>query len=396
MEMNGLAGEQLALISQVRDEWLEIGLNTAPVDRAQIRDILGRLYALANRPAPKHIIHLESPFQISNAIAVLSLEGRKLREPSLHFSAYLDVFDAVRDQFTAEIDGVVPDPVKEQVRPYLIDRTDGEPVSTYSNGTALLRNFLITEEIAARSDLQNRNRVTYQVSEPLGALIRAEVLNPGSQLIGINQACLALRVDFGQFDNSLWWFDLLGRLGISVSKLAPSFELSKSCGWAALFWDWAFISARPECIHLDDRGRLHCETGPALRYPDGFSVFAIHGDRVLRNTVVPLESITISGIESEANVEERRVMIERYGLEQYLVDAKAEEIHRDDFGILYRKGSIHDELLVMVKVVNSTPEPDGSFKDYFLRVPPTMERARQAVAWTFGKEEMDYAPAFQT
>ena len=50
----------------------------------------------------------------------------------------------------------------------------------------------------------------------------------------------------------------------------------------------------------------------------------------------------------------------------------------------------------MVKVVNSTPEPDGSFKDYFLRVPPEIVRAKQAVAWTFGKKENEYSPALQT
>ena len=50
----------------------------------------------------------------------------------------------------------------------------------------------------------------------------------------------------------------------------------------------------------------------------------------------------------------------------------------------------------MAKVVNATPEPDGSFKDYFLRVPPAMERARQAVAWTFRMQEMEYNPCVQT
>lgn len=39
---------------------------------------------------------------------------------------------------------------------------------------------------------------------------------------------------------------------------------------------------------------------------------------------------------------------------------------------------------------NSTPEPDGTFRDYFLRVPPGMVRAKQAVAWTFGVSEEDY------
>ena len=108
------------------------------------------------------------------------------------------------------------------------------------------------------------------------------------------------------------------------------------------------------------------------------------------------EFLTVREIESETDAEVRRVMIERFDPSRYLVDSGAEEIHRDDFGILYRKQLPDAEPLVMVKMLNSTPEPDGSFKDYFLRVPPTMPRARQALAWTFGKDENDYAPGCQT
>jgi len=48
--------------------------------------------------------------------------------------------------------------------------------------------------------------------------------------------------------------------------------------------------------------------------------------------------------------------------------------------------------LVMVKVVSATPETDSSFKDYFLRVPPGIQTAREAVAWTFGKTPDVYDP----
>jgi hypothetical protein len=47
-------------------------------------------------------------------------------------------------------------------------------------------------------------------------------------------------------------------------------------------------------------------------------------------------------------------------------------------------GEIEDETYVMLEVVNRSPEPDGSFKRYYLRVPPNMRTAHQAAAWTFG------------
>ena len=298
---------------------MKIGLDTAPVDRLRVREILGRLYALANKPAPKQVIHLDSPLQISLAISILRLGSEKVR-PQVTDLVSHQVHEQVRKKFTVQINERVTD----QVSGIISDQARFE--------------FTVA---ALAPDLQVIEHVREQVRE--------KVRDQFSRL-----RAWPFGDDFGQFDVSLAWFDFVGRLGIDVSKLAPTFALAKSCGWVVLFWDWAFVSAKPECIHRDERGRLHCETGAAIRYPDGFSVFAIHGVRVPEKVAVAPESITISEIESEDNAEVRRVMIERYGPERYLMDSQAEEIHRDDFGILYRKKLPEDEPLVMVKVVNST------------------------------------------
>jgi hypothetical protein len=141
---------------------------------------------------------------------------------------------------------------------------------------------------------------------------------------------------------------------------------------------------------------LHCESGPALVYPDGWGIWAFNGVRVSQALIEHPELITCSAIDAEQNAEIRRVMIGRYGQTKYLIDSGAENIGGDDYGVLYRKDIQGDEPIVMVKVVNSTAEPDGSFKDYFLRVPPTIRTAREAVAWTFGKTADEYEPSIQT
>ena len=88
------------------------------------------------------------------------------------------------------------------------------------------------------------------------------------------------------------------------------------------------------------------------------------------------------------------MLTERYGLAKYLEDSGAKKIHEDELGELYRTEFPDDEPLVMVKVMNSTPEPDGSRKPYFLRVPPEITIARDAVAWTFGYDNGErYAAA---
>lgn len=61
--------------------------------------------------------------------------------------------------------------------------------------------------------------------------------------------------------------------------------------------------------------------------------------------------------------------------------------------MLYKKVLPNDEPVVVVKVTNATPEPDGTYKFYFLRVPPHMTSARTAVAWTFNMNSDEYQPA---
>ena len=101
--------------------------------------------------------------------------------------------------------------------------------------------------------------------------------------------------------------------------------------------------------------------------------------------------ITVAKIQTEMNAEIRRVMLERYGTSRYIADSGAKRIHSDEMGELYRAELENDEAVVMLKVINSTVELDGSRKEYWLRVPPDITIARQAVAWTFGMSADEYA-----
>jgi hypothetical protein len=102
--------------------------------------------------------------------------------------------------------------------------------------------------------------------------------------------------------------------------------------------------------------------------------------------------ITTHSIDQEKNQEVRRVLIERYGEARYLEDSGAAMIHEDHFGKLYSKEIPGDEPIVMVRVINASPEPDGHHKPYWLRVPPTVKSAHEAVAWTFGLTPEQYQP----
>ena len=186
-------------------------------------------------------------------------------------------------------------------------------------------------------------------------------------------------------------------IGPSNRKKAKIFlNLARQTPLALLLDHVAFVSERPLVMQLDENGRLHSADGPALAYSDGYKLYSWHGTTVRQALIDNPSSITVQNILKEWNAEVRRVMIDRYGASQFLLDAGATEVQRDECGVLYRKELTNDEALVMVKVVNSTPEPDGTYKNYFLRVPPTIQTAREAVAWTFDMDPAGYSPERQT
>lgn len=177
---------------------------------------------------------------------------------------------------------------------------------------------------------------------------------------------------------------------------------------------------RPLALHLDPEGRPHAEDGPAIAWPDGFVVHALHGIAVPASVVMEPETIILQSIDAEPNLEVRRVLIERFGIDRLISEGKAKLVHVDDTGRLWRRpgGPLPprpvrtstwaapestrswlrrlDAWVAVVEVENATTEPDGTRKRYFLRVPPTMETAREAVAWTFGMDGESYRPDQET
>ncbi len=182
-----------------------------------------------------------------------------------------------------------------------------------------------------------------------------------------------------------------------LSKWQYLDNLRRHCGWWWPFEGICIMSERPKLIALDETGqRVHNEDGPALVFRDRWKIFARNGSLVSRRVISFKKHQDLRKIEYERNVESRRHMIEIYGYERYIRDVGASLLARDEYGLLFRKEFGFDEPLVLLRVENSTPEPDGSYKHYYLRVPPDMRTPRQAVAWTFNMDVNTYCPFVET
>ena len=222
----------------------------------------------------------------------------------------------------------------------------------------------------------------------------------GHYMYGQHEAHVMAFYDFNR--------EVLG-LKEETDKLCGVMNLSKHVGWWLGLDTIAILTRKPVKLHLDERGMLHHRSECSLLFKDGFGVACVHGVRVARRIVEHPETITAKEVLDEQNLELRRIMIDQYSggdpedpdnsnVAKFIVDAGAEVRHRDDWGTLYHLvlPGEDDEDIVMVKVVNSTANPDGSHKDYWLRVPPTIQTAKAAVAWTFDLDAEQYNPVQQS
>lgn len=158
---------------------------------------------------------------------------------------------------------------------------------------------------------------------------------------------------------------------------------------SACYW-WPnrnFIMAceRPRKIARDERGRLHSVTGQAIEWPDGWGLHMWHGVHVPAKVIERPEAITLADIAVEPNAEVRRVMVERYGPVRYARESGATIIdHSEIYGTLTHAARLGDEPIAVLEVVNRSPEPDGTYRRYWLRVSPTLGSAQAAWNWLSG------------
>lgn len=169
--------------------------------------------------------------------------------------------------------------------------------------------------------------------------------------------------------------------------------LSTTTGWVLPTERVCWLSELPVALSTDASGRLHCGTEAALRYADGWRVFAWKGIVIPDWIVTRPDFVTVKSIDRQPNPWVRRCMIEILTPERYVALGGATCVSRDSTGKLWRRQwwGPGDDAWAAVEVINGTAERDGTYKRYFLQVPANVRTAREAVAWTYGLTDVQYA-----
>jgi hypothetical protein len=405
-----LMPEQEAEARRFAAERVAAHLSTEPVDEAEAERLLREAYAVAGLPAPRRIHWLDGPLPFVAALGPHSLRaivkastGARV-EASIEASIETGVGNGVRQHIRASIDASL----KASVHPHLrasIEMslrdhlTQGVRGSIRASVEAVLGASSFETSLGTGLRPSLRASIDAGLSECIRVCIDARVwerLRPTFDHYGSDEDGL-----WSSVADSLWAYHEAGWLACArffdvyqapnaghafshFNELVSGYWLGKVA---------AVLVRRPRVLARDQASRLHNARGKCLEYRDGWGFYAWHGVRVPEQIILMPEKLTRDDFLPEQNVEVRRVIQERMG-ERFVSELGGVVLDRSPRGTLYEVRLPEDDPERVARYVQV--QDASTDRQYFLRVPPTIQAAAEAVAWTFQVGVEDYHPAQET
>ncbi len=276
-----LTSERTKIIDTARDEWLEHGLSTAPADFEAAEIAIASLYAAIDKPRP-YFVRLSSPLGAEVYINLLTKTRPDIKPDHLGGQLGGQLWDQLRGQLGGQLGdqlgGQLGDQLGGQLRDRLWDRLWGQ----------------LRDRLWDRLWGQLRDQLRGQLRDQLG---------------GQNLSYMGTRFS-GQWDYVWMWLETGERLGVpydssQATMLRSHCTICRSIGCWYPFDDFCIITDRPTVIALNDAGRLHSESGPALAYRDGSSYHSWNGTGVPAHWVEQKDTLDPAEVLRAENVEQR-------------------------------------------------------------------------------------------
>jgi hypothetical protein len=161
-------------------------------------------------------------------------------------------------------------------------------------------------------------------------------------------------------------------------------DLAQSAGWCWPGKHVVVVSDRPEMLKRDDLGRTHSAVGPAVRYRDGWSVYAWHDVIVPADWIERPSEVDPKLALTHRNISERTALCQILGWDKVLKQLKHTVVDADpdpQIGTLISV-NLPDSPGTRFLTVRG-PGAGGPDAQHVLGVPREMRSAREANAWTY-------------
>lgn len=352
------------------DERIQTQLSTEPVNEPEAEAFLRQAYQVAKLEPPKRIHWLDGPLQLVAALVLPGVGtgvGERVQASvggCVVRGVWASVGDSITDSLSAigaSVQDSVVDSVWDRVGASLMAsvRASVDAGALLSAGASIDRS--IRDSLGAS--------VWASVEEGIGASVRAYA--EASYLAGSHFLDVYLAPN-------------------DLQALAHFNELVSG------YWlgqDVAVVVRRPNVLARDSEGRLHSATGKCIEYYDGWGFYAWHGVKVPEHVIRQSERLTREDVLNERDVEVRRVIQERMG-SRFVPELDGVVLDSSPHGTLYEVRLPEDDPEGVARYVQVQ---DASTKRrYFVRVPPTIQTAAEAVAWSFNLSAEEYHPAQET
>ncbi|HLV98685.1 MAG TPA: hypothetical protein VKT82_08420 [Ktedonobacterales bacterium] len=346
-----LTPEQEAEARRFAEERIQAQLSTEPVDEQEAGALLRQAYEVAGLAAPQRIQWVDGPLQLVAVLAPPSV--RDSVSASVDAGALLSVGESVVNSISASVRGRVEESVGESVE---------ERVWSSVEESVWIS---VRDSVSASVGDRVRDSVRDRVWRSIWAYDNA----PG--------------LAFYHF------FDVY--LAPNALRALACFNERVSAYW--LGEALAVIVRRPRVLARDQEGHLHNASGKCIGYHDGWGLYAWHGVLVPEQVILAPETLTREDFLNQRNLETRRVIQERMG-SRFVPELGGIVLDSGPRGTLYEVRLPADDpegVARYVQVQDTSKE-----RQYFLRVPPTIQTAAEAVAWSFGLSGEGYHPERET
>ncbi len=368
-----LTPEQTARIPEWVEKWVAIGLSTEPADFDRATAAALACYDAAGLRRPRLVLRMGSPL----AAVVGGVLGANRSKASVDNTDGREVLSHVRSDVLRKIWSEVEGQVANQAKIWIAKEVSNQ----------LWRH--VGDHVSTRTWSQVGNQVGSQLWNHVGDHFATEgalhQYRGGQAYVGWHARISFLR-------------DVCGWKNPTLSRFAQEEALALNCGWTWWHHDVVAMSDRPRLLRRDQSGRLHSESGPALQYPDGWSLYCWHGHLLPPShqwLIAGRHKLTAEVIDAERNAELRRIALEIYGFDRYLAERNASVIAEDEWHGQRRRllsCNVGGETVRILELTNGTVEPDGTRRKFHLGAMPG-ETPHDCVAASFGRPAGKYREA---
>ena len=178
--------------------------------------------------------------------------------------------------------------------------------------------------------------------------------------------------------------DVLGLKLEAHQNFAAWEDAGREGGFRVMHEKFCIVSDFPEILRMDDQHQPHCEDGPSHRWRDGWSLYHWHGVRVPAEWIEDRANLDPRIALTWENIEQRRVAAEIIGWDRVLEQVEATTVNEDEdpeIGTLLEVDlpDIGRERFLRVQC--------GTGRHFAIPVPPEMQTALEANAWTYGVDQ---------